>query len=217
MRIAVLNQKGGVGKTTLATHLAVAFAHDGQRVLLVDADPQGSSANWAAARRNNGINDEITCVSLARDTLHHEVGKLSEGYDVVVIDGPARLEGVARAAIVASDVVLLPVRPNPDDIWSAGKAIETCREAAPLRPDLQYAFVVTQKVPNSALGREVNDALKEFYDVEVLAHIGHRVAFPEAYGTGETVLETEPGSRSAKEILHLVDRTKNFAGEEAAQ
>lgn len=87
MIISVLNQKGGVGKTTLSSNIAAQLASEGHRILLIDADPQGSSLDWSAAREADSL---VTVVGLPRATLHKEIGKFSNDYDHIIIDGPPR-------------------------------------------------------------------------------------------------------------------------------
>ena len=84
MIISIQNQKGGVGKTTLAVHLSYAFALKGGRVLLIDADPQGSALDWAAAREEKPL---FNVVGLSRPTIHRDIEELGKGYDHILIDG----------------------------------------------------------------------------------------------------------------------------------
>jgi chromosome partitioning protein len=122
MIIAVLNQKGGVGKTTIAIHLAMAFAQQsGTRVLLVDADPQGSALDWSAARTADPL---FPVIGLPKKTLHRELPTVAADYSHVLIDGPPRVNEVARSAILASDVVLIPVQPSPYDVWAAKEIVD---------------------------------------------------------------------------------------------
>ena len=121
--LAVLNQKGGVGKTTLATNLAMSLAQQGQRVFLIDADSQGSALDWSAARKNELV---FPVVGVPRDTLHREIDALAAPYDWVIIDGPPRVHTVAKSAIAASDIVLIPVQPSPYDVWAAKEVVQ-CR------------------------------------------------------------------------------------------
>ena len=100
--IALLNQKGGCGKTTQSILLATAFARGGKRVLLVDADPQGSALDWAAARTGDVL---FPVTGLPRAVLHKELPALARGYDLVVIDGAPRVYELTRSAILAADVV----------------------------------------------------------------------------------------------------------------
>ena len=113
MIVALLNQKGGVGKTTLALHLAGEWANRDQRVMLIDADPQGSALDWSQARAREGLPRRFAVIGLARDTLHREAPELARGADHVVIDGPPRVAGLMRSAVLAADLVLIPVQPSP--------------------------------------------------------------------------------------------------------
>ncbi len=117
MIVALLNQKGGVGKTTLSLHLAGELAAHGARVMLIDADPQGSSLDWSEQRARSGLERRFGVVGLARESLHREAPALARDADHVVIDGPPRVTGIARSALLAADLVLIPVQPSPLDGW----------------------------------------------------------------------------------------------------
>ena len=129
MIVALLNQKGGVGKTTLALHLAGAWAAQGKRVTLIDADPQGSALDWSAAARREGLPRLFGVVGLARDTLHREAPELARDADHVVIDGPPRIAGLMRSALLAADLVLIPVQPSPFDGWASAEMLALVAEA----------------------------------------------------------------------------------------
>ena len=110
MIFAAVNQKGGSGKTTLSVHLAAALARDGARVLLIDDDPQGSALEWSALRQGEPA---FPVIGLPKPVLHREVPTLATGYDHVIIDGPLQVADITRSAIMASDVVIVPVQPSP--------------------------------------------------------------------------------------------------------
>jgi chromosome partitioning protein len=213
--IAVLNQKGGVGKTTLAVHLATAFARKRLRVLLVDADPQGSALDWAAARHEDPL---FPVVGLPKSSIHKELPSLASNFDIVVIDGPPRVYEVARSAIMASDMVLIPVQPSPYDVWAVKEIIDLISEAAVFKPDLKSAFVINRKIVNTAIGRDVAKALSE-YPVPILASsICQRVAFAECAAQGLTVFDLDVNTPSSTEIEALADEvlTESVSSLEAA-
>ncbi|UEM24754.1 AAA family ATPase (plasmid) [Skermanella mucosa] len=182
------------------------FAGRGQKVLLIDADPQHSAIDWTAARDASELQSLFTSVAMPAATIHKEIDRLAEPYDIVVIDGPPRLTDLARSAIMASDLVLIPVQPSPYDVWATAEVVSLVKEASIYKPALKYAFTINRKVVNTLIGRDVTDALGEFEDVPVLpVSIGQRVAFAESAGGGRTVMETAPGSAAAREIDALLD------------
>jgi chromosome partitioning protein len=211
MRIALLNQKGGVGKTTLSVHIAAALAGRGLKVLLIDADPQHSAIDWTAARDASGLPAMFSTVGMPVATIHSEIDKLAEPYDAVVIDGPPRVTALARSAIMASDLVLIPVQPSPYDVWASAEVVGLIKEATIYKPALKYAFTINRKVVNTSIGRDVTDALAEFDGVPVLsASIGQRVVFAESAGSGRTVMEMTSDSPAAREISALIDCIEEF-------
>ena len=153
MIVGVLNQKGGVGKTTLAVNLAAAFARRRKRVLLVDADPQASALAWSSLREAGPL---FPVVGMATRTLHRDLPALARDYDVVVIDGAPRVNELARAAILASDLVLIPIQPSPFDIWASADTVRLVREAQQFRPGVRAAFVVNRRIAKTVIGRDVN-------------------------------------------------------------
>jgi chromosome partitioning protein len=208
MIVSFLNQKGGVGKTTLAVHVADALARRNKRVLLVDADPQGSALDWSAARQSES---HFPVAGLPRPSIHKELPTLGSGFDAVIIDGPPRVYDVARSAIMASDLVLVPVQPSPYDVWAAKEIIDLMHEATAFKPNLKSAFVINRKIVNTALGRDVVDALSE-YPIPVLpTAVCQRVALAESAAQGQTVFEMAPESPAARELQALVDEIMETA------
>jgi chromosome partitioning protein len=200
MIIGVLNQKGGVGKTTIATNLAAVCSRAGNRVLLVDADPQGSSMAWSAAREGDPL---FPVVAMAKPTLHRDLPEIASDYDVVVIDGAPRVNDLGRAAILASDVVLIPVQPSPYDVWASADTVQLIREAQQFKENLKAVFVINRKIVNTAIGRDVHKALGEFEFPVLSAALCQRVIYAESAGQGLSVIETDPKSEAALELAQL--------------
>jgi chromosome partitioning protein len=201
MIIAFLNQKGGVGKTTLAIHFAAALSRMGNKVLLVDADPQGSSLDWSASRSDD--DPTISVIGLPKPTLHKELPSIGANYDYVVIDGPPRVNELARSAIMASDIVIIPVQPSPYDVWAAKEIVDLLSEASTFKENIKSVFVINRKISNTAIGRDVGDALAGYPLPVLKSSICQRVAFAESAACGLTVLDTEPNGVASQEINAL--------------
>ena len=208
MIFGFLNQKGGVGKSTLSICLAASLARTGARVLLIDADPQGSALDWAAARQGKPL---FTVVGFPRPSIHKEIGQMGQGYDHIVIDGPPRVTDLARSAIMASDVVVIPVQPSPYDIWAAEEVVKLIDEARIYKENIKSVFLVNRKITNTAIGRDVREALAA-YPVHVLdASVAQRVVFAEAAAQGQAIFEIDPSGLAVAEIEAVIAELMEYA------
>lgn len=208
MIVGILNQKGGVGKTTLAVSLAASLARKGARVLLIDADPQGSALDWAAAREGEPL---FSVVGFPRPTIHKEIGQVGQGYDHIIIDGPPRVTELARSAIMASDLVLIPICPSPYDVWAAEEVVKLITEARVYKENIRATFVINRKIANTAIGRDVGEALAAYSLPVLAASVTQRVIFAEAAARGQAVHEIDPGGPAAAEIEALAAELMEFA------
>jgi len=203
MIVALLNQKGGVGKTTMALHIAGQWARQGQRVTLIDADPQGSALDWSEQRAREGLPRLFSVIGLARDTLHREAPELARAADHVVIDGPPRVAGLMRSALLAADLVLIPAQPSPFDGWASGETLKLIDEARIFRPQLAARFVLNRCAARTIIARETAEMLTGNEPPVLATTIGQRVAFADAARTGRLVSDLDSNSPAAREIAAL--------------
>ncbi len=198
--IAVLNQKGGAGKTTIATHLARALQIGGADVLLVDSDPQGSARDWAAVREDQ----PVPVVGIDRPTIDRDLKSIARK-DFVIIDGAPQAADLAVSAIKAATFILIPVQPSPYDIWATAELVELVKQRIEVTDGkLQAAFVVSRAIKGTKIGAEVTGALAD-YGLPVLdARITQRVSYPGTAAVGTTVLDTEPDGDAAREVRALI-------------
>ena len=206
--IALLNQKGGAGKTTLATHLAGELAMNGGRVTLLDADPQGSALDWAQRRAQSGWNRLYGVFGLARDSLHHEVPQIALQSDYVIIDGPPRVAALARSALLAADLVLIPVQPSAYDVWASQEMVQLIIEASVFRPALRAAFVINRRVVGTVIGREARAALADQPFAALHAEVSQRIVFADSVAGGRLACEVTPQCPAAREIAALAQAVR---------
>ncbi|MGL4747243.1 ParA family partition ATPase [Aeromonas hydrophila] len=199
--VSVLNQKGGSGKTTIATHLAMELKLRGFDVVLVDSDPQGSARDWAAVADGN----ELPVIGIDRPTLERDIKALGRR-DFIVIDGAPQAADLAISAIKSSDLIIIPVQPSPYDIWATSDLVDLVKQRIDITDGkLKAVFVVSRAIKNTKIGGEIETALLE-YGVPVLkARICQSVLFPTSAANGVTVIQSSPNSPSADEVVMLTD------------
>lgn len=216
MILGFINQKGGVGKTTLSLNMADYLARGGGRVLLIDADRQRSSAKWAEKRGDDNP-PAFTVVEMSRENMARDAIQMSVDYDHVVIDGPRDAEKISRAVIVASEMVIIPIEPSGFSTDAASETAAQVAECQVIKPALKCGFVVSRKIGNTVLGKDIRDIASEFEFPVLDADIENRVAFAEAATLGLTIFEYAPESKAASEIGTLAQEIERTHGSEELQ
>lgn len=215
--ISVLNPKGGCGKTTLTTNLARAFHEKGERVLVVDTDPQGSARDWHAAQEDNPID----VVALDRPENLKTLDTLAKSYDTVLIDGTAKHTQSLSAAIKPADAVLIPVQPSPYDLWAVTDLVELIKERQEMRDGKPLAaFVVTRAVSGTTLGKDITTALADLALPTIGKPIVQRQVYPQTAAEGFTVFDSANADAKAEmaalageiiQMMHHQDGRKLWA------
>ena len=196
--ITIAQQKGGAGKTTLAAHLAIAWAGQGHSVALVDIDPQGSLAAWHALRSER-LGNGKTGLDFAAITgwrTEAEVERRARDHDIVVIDSPPHAETEAKLAIRAASLVVIPVQPSPMDVWATKPTLDlAAQERVPV------LLVLNRVPPRANLTEAMLAKLADLGAAVADSRIGNLVALATALAEGRGITEAAPSSRAAEEIV----------------
>ena len=207
LTVAMLQRKGGSGKTTLTVNLAAAAHLGGARTLVVDMDRQASAFDWSVARQDGSSLEGLAVVKADKAIALPRFREIATGYDYVFLDGPARLGDVTQSAAVAADVAILPIQPGPFDFWAVSETLESLDQADQIReqlgrPPIRRAFVVNRAAANTRLAREAEDELRKAGG-ELAGVVRQRVAFPDAASRGESVMTSRGTDAAAADIQRL--------------
>jgi chromosome partitioning protein len=198
--IAILNQKGGAGKTTLATNLARALQKaDNESVLLVDSDPQGSARDWNAASGG----ELVPVIGLDRSTLAKDIQAIKDNQDWIVIDGAPQIAELAVAAIKCADLILIPVQPSPYDIWACEDLVDIIKARQEVTDGTpKAAFIISRSIKNTQLSKEIGEALLGYGLPVFKSFTSQRVIYAKSAAIGSSVLDIEPNNEAEKEIIN---------------
>lgn len=203
--IPILNSKGGAGKSTLATNLSRGFQLKGKRVLIADIDQmQGTARDW------RGVEHEIieypSVLGFNPATLEHELKAVQSSFDIIIVDGAAKLAATAMVpAIKMADLILIPVQPSGPDVWATRDLVELIvarREVSNGKPDA--FFVLSRKSDRTILSRDIEQVLEDFGLPKLDTGTHDWEAYKQAITDGETVFELKEGDKARKEMNDLL-------------
>lgn len=203
--IAVVNQKGGCGKTTISMQLAGALGKDDCRVLVVDADPQGTATRWAAnAEDDKPFPAAISGLGAAGGKVHREIKKYVGEYDYILIDCPPAVDSLApQSALIISELALVPVIPSPSDLWAAVGIQELIERMQSINESLKARLVANMCQSNVSLNEEVLSVLKDFGVPKLESSLCLRTAYRQSAVFGGTVFNIKAAGKAVNEIVAM--------------
>ena len=225
MIVALMGQKGGVGKSTTAICLAMAAFERGLSTLLVDADPQGTLQTWREVATEN---QQAAPTVMTLDAAMHRPGQLeatAKNYDWTFIDCPPRHGDVQRSALMVADLAILPCGPTASDVWALTSSLELLRSARALRESLTACVVITRKQPRTSLGKEARAVLEKSGLTVLRSELFYRVAYQEALaaGSGVTRRRRDPAAcevqalfEELEKLVHAEEKSGCFPAQAAA-
>lgn len=208
--IAVCNQKGGSGKTTVSMQLAGTLARRKNKVLVVDADPQGTATRWAAsAGDENPFPASVIGLSAASEKVHREVKKFVGDYDFIVIDCPPAADSpVPQSALLIADLALVPIIPSPLDLWASVGIRKVIENVGDINETLKARLVVNQCQPKTNLAKETLEILPEFGIKICKNYLRQRTAYRQSAVFGQTVQDF--GSKATDAIAEIEALTEEI-------
>lgn len=212
MIISVLNQKGGVGKTTLAVNIARGYRLQGRSTLLVDSDSQGSALRWHERSNEQDRGDLIDLTCLPGSTLDKDVRKFCSHYERIIIDGVPQVSPVTTCAIKAADLILIPVTPSQYDVWATEDLVRNVQDRILMTEGkTKAAFIVSRKITGTTIGKDVYDDLRKLELPIFESGTCQRVAYATSVNQGLTVLDGEYiGGAAYKEIEAIINEIEEF-------
>lgn len=203
--IATINEKGGSGKSTIATNLACALHRQGARVVLIDADPQGTTRDWRAASPE-GAN--VPAVIGADRPKELQAAIKNASADYVVIDTPAKAGDMSAAVVSAADIALIVIQPSGADVWASAPTVRLVRQKLDMGREIDAAFLVNRAAANTRLSKLIRDGEWNDYGIDQMkSTVSNRVSFAIALTQGVSVFDM-PDTAAQAEITNIIQELK---------
>jgi len=201
--ITICQQKGGTGKTTLAVHLALAFAKlHNLKIAIIDTDPQGSLGKWFVVRSEKKVsNENLTFKTASLWGAQYESKTLKKDHDIVIIDTPPKIESDARPSIEAADLVLIPMTPSHVDFWATEAIIDIAKKA-----EKKIFIQINRANERSKLVKKTHEYINSINVKSTNTLIGHRQIYASSMGEGKTAVEKQRKSNAVEEIKKLSEQ-----------
>ena len=201
--ITICQQKGGTGKTTLAVHLALAFAKlHNLKIAIIDTDPQGSLGKWFVVRSEKKVsNENLTFKTASLWGAQYESKTLKKDHDIVIIDTPPKIESDARPSIEAADLVLIPMTPSHVDFWATEAIIDIAKKA-----EKKIFIQINRANERSKLVKKTHEYINSINVKSTNTLIGHRQIYASSMGEGKTAIEKQKKSNAVEEIKKLSEQ-----------
>lgn len=204
--IAVINQKGGTGKTSLTMLLAGTWGMAGKRVMVVDADPQATASQWSVAGEGDAFPATVVSMSHAGNKLAREIQKHVDNYDFILIDCPPSVEQVqSQSALLIADIALVPIPPSPPALWGS-QGIKLLIERAQTINDSLRAYIVLNMVKRTALSRDVQKLLDSFGIPRLKSTMRVLTAYEEAAALGTTLQSLGGSAKAAADEIEAISK-----------
>lgn len=210
MIILIGGEKGGTGKTTIATNIAQMRVSRGKDILLIDTDHQESSSLWSSTREENNISPHVNCIQKRGKAILKDILDLSKRYNDIIIDAGGRDSQELRASLVCADIIIIPIQASQFDLWTLNTMEELVNSAKIYNQKIKAFCLINRGSTNPSVS-EIEEAKELFTELEGIKFsniiLRDRITYRKAVSAGQGIEEMKPIDTKAKEEI---ERLYNF-------